>query len=113
MREIHWIRATLAELNVYQAAPTIANQDNLGAICWSNEVQGLRKVDHIGIRYFYVNDAVESKTVRVQYIASTENKADGPTKVLVIAYFEKFRSGLLCLRDVQPLPIEEACRDGV
>ena len=80
VREIHWIRATMAELNVYQAAPTIVHQDILGAICWTNEVQGLRKVKHIGIRYHNLRDAVDSKTVRVQYIASTENKADGLTK---------------------------------
>ena len=96
----------MAELNVYQAAPTIMHQDNLGEICWTNEVQGLREVKHIGIRYHYVRNAVDSKTVRVQYIASTENKADGLTKVLVIADFENFRSGLLWLRNVQPLSIE-------
>ena len=99
----------MAELNVYQAAPTIVQQDNLGAICWTNAVQGLRKVKHIGIRYHFVRNAVATKTKRVQYIAYTENKTDSLMKVLVIEDFEKFRSGLLCLRNVKPLPIEEAC----
>ena len=108
VREIHWIRATMAELNVYQAAPTV-HQDNLGATCWTNEVQGLHKVKHIGIFYQYVLNAVDSKTVQVHYIASTENTADGLTNVLVTANFYKIFSGLLCLRNVQLLPIEEAC----
>ena len=33
VREIHWIPATLGELNFYQATPTIVHQGNLGAIC--------------------------------------------------------------------------------
>ena len=56
VREIHRIRAKMAELNVYQAAPTIVHHDNLGAICWTNEVQELREAKNIGIRYHYVHD---------------------------------------------------------
>ena len=97
VREIHWLRATLAELDVYQSAPTTVHQDNLGTITWTNEVQGLRKVKHIGIRYHYVRDAVDSKSIQVQYIPSAENKADGLTKVLVMSAFENFRSSLMCV----------------
>lgn len=96
-REIHWIRATLAELSVDQKGPTIVHQDNLGAIYWTNEVQGLRKVKHIGIRYHYVRDAVEEKSVEVKYTPSNENKADGLTKVLVSSSFEAFKSVVGCI----------------
>ena len=108
VREIHWIRATLEELHVFQSEPTTVYQDNLGTISWTTEVQGLRKVKHIGIRYHYVRDAVDAKTICVEYTPSTENKADGLTKVLVTSAFDKFRRGLMCLK-VEPPPIEEAC----
>ena len=109
VREIHWVRATLVELNVFQSQPTVVHQDNLGTISWTNEEQGLRKVKHIGIRYHYVRDAVDSKAIEVEYIPSAENKAGGLTKVVVTSDFDKFRRGLMCLRRNQPLPVEEAC----
>ena len=66
VREIHWVRATLVELKVFQSQPTVVHQDNLGTISSTNEVQGLRKVKHIGIRYHYVRDAVDSKALEVE-----------------------------------------------
>ena len=107
--EIHWIRVTLDELGVSQSDPTVLHQDNLGAIIFTNELQGVRKVKHIGIRYHYVRDVVDSKALQVQYFASTDNKADGLTKVLVTDVFKKVRKGLMCLKGILPIPIEEAC----
>ena len=97
VREIHWIRAMLNEVDASQPKPTVVHQDNLGTISWTNEVQGLRKVKQIGIRYHYVRDAVDCKAVQVQYNASADNKADGLTKVLVTVAFKRFCEGLICL----------------
>lgn len=109
VREIHWIRTMLTELGVSQKGPTVVHQDNLGTISWTNEVQGLRKVKHIGIRYHYVRDAVDARAIEVEYVPSTENKADGLTKVLVTSPFKMFRRQLNCLPGPESLPIEEAC----
>lgn len=84
----------MAELEAIQTQPTVLHQDNLGAICWTTEVQGLRKVKHIGIRYHYVRDAVDERAVQVEYVASADNKADGLTKVLVTSNFESFKSAV-------------------
>lgn len=42
-----------------------SSQDNLGAISWTNTVQGLRRVKHVALRYHYVRSIVEEKIVRV------------------------------------------------
>ena len=97
VREIHWIRSTLSELNASQSAPTVLHQDNLGTISWTTEVQGLRRVKHIGIRYHYVRDAVDSKKIQIQYTTSSENKADGRTKVLVTTPFDNFCRSVMCI----------------
>ena len=94
VRELHWIRATVSELKAEQSNPTVVHQDNLGTISWTTEIQGLRKVKHIGIRYHYVRDAVDEKAIEVEYVPSSENKADGLTKVLVTSAFESFTSAM-------------------
>ena len=94
VRELHWIRATVSELKAEQSNPTVVHQDNLGTISWTTEIQVIRKVKHIGIRYHYVRDAVDEKAIEVEYVPSSENKADGLTKVLVTSAFDSFTSAM-------------------
>ena len=94
VREVHWIRATLSELEAEQSNLTVVHQDNLGAISWTTEIQGLRKVKHIGIRYHFLRDAVEEEAIEVTYISSAKNKADRLTKVLVTSVFQSFKSAM-------------------
>ena len=76
------MREVLAELGQEQANPTTVYQDNLGTISWTEEVQGLRNVNHIGIKYYYVREMVVNKAVTVIYTPSADNRADALTKVL-------------------------------
>lgn len=101
VREVSWIRTTLAELGVAQDNQTAVYQDNLGTISWTTEVQGLRKVKHIGIRHHYVCDAVDDRQIIVEYTPPNENKADGLTKVLVTSPFRLFRSVICCISQDQ------------
>ena len=82
MREVDWVRGMLEELGEPQESPTVIYQDNLGTISWTDNVQGLRKVKHIGVKYHYVRSKVDDKTVKVLYRSSAENKADSLTKIL-------------------------------
>ena len=54
VRNAVWMRGVLEDLGQPQKSPTVVNQDNLGAIAWTKEVQGLRNVKHMGIKYHYV-----------------------------------------------------------
>lgn len=65
VREDAWIRDTLVELGLKQVNPTFMHQDNLGAIFWTNDVPGLRKVEHIGLRYHVVREAVKPRVICV------------------------------------------------
>lgn len=91
VREIIWIGDVLHELGVPQMSPTTVLQDNLGTISWTEEMQGLRKVKHIGVKYHYVRDTVDSETVQVSHTPSSENRADSLTKVLVGEDYKKHR----------------------
>ena len=96
VREIVWVRAVLKDLDTLQSGPTVLYQDNLGAICWTSEIQGLRNVKHVGMRYHFVREEVEKKTVTVQYCESAKNHADSLTKVLIGADFLTHRTYLGC-----------------
>lgn len=89
VREVNWVRQVLKELGFDTEEPTCVYQDNLGTIRWTDEVQGLRKVKHVGIRYHSVKETVEHQSVQVLYTPSQENKADSLTKALVGSSFEK------------------------
>lgn len=94
VREVRWVRDILEEVHCLQSEPTTIFQDNLGAISWTDHVQGLRKVKHVGIKYHYVREAVQHKHVCVKYTASSENRADSLTKGLIGEVFENHRKGL-------------------
>lgn len=51
---IGWVRSLLSAVYKAQAPVTAIFQDNLGTISWTEDVQGLRKVKHVGIKYHYV-----------------------------------------------------------
>ena len=81
----------LQELGIKGNGPKTLNQDNLGAISWTSQVQILRNVKHVGIRYAFVNESIENGNIQVLYTPSEENLADSITKTLVGASFAKHR----------------------
>lgn len=94
IKELKWIRIVLIELQVIDGAPTTIMQDNLGTISWTEGVNGLRKVKHVGIKYNYVRDAVDTNVCKVEYTPSAENRSDSLTKVLIGDEFFKHRKWL-------------------
>ena len=94
VRQVIWIRGFLSEIGIKQVSATNIYQDNLGSIAWTKEVQGLRNVKHVGIRYHFVKEHIEKKDVQVSYTPSATNKADSFTKALVGTTFAQHRQVL-------------------
>ena len=67
--------------------PTTVYQDNQSTIAWAKE--GLRKVKHIELRYHFVQYAVAAKQILPTYLKSEENAADGLTKSIPPAKFDR------------------------
>ena len=95
--EVIWVRQILSEIGVHQL-PTPTFQDNLGAIAWIQEVQGLRKVKHVRLRYHFVEEAVNQEDVEVLYTLSLDNKADTLTKANGGSLFNAQRMALRVMR---------------
>lgn len=53
--EATWLGYLLSDLDVPVERPIKLLQDNLGEICWTEHVQGLRKVKHVGIKYHAIS----------------------------------------------------------
>lgn len=82
-RELVWTRSVLTDLGQGIDALTTVYEDNLGTIAWTKNVQGLRNVKHVGLKYHYVLESVVGQKVEVVYTPSIENRADGLTKALI------------------------------
>ena len=96
--EVTWVRQILSEIGVYVQLLTPTFQDNLGAIAWTQEVQGLRKVKHVRLRYHFVKEAVSRRDVEVLYTPSLDNKADTFTKATGGSLFNAQRIALKVLQ---------------
>lgn len=59
--------AKLGEMGETQSIPTVFHQDNLGTMSLSKNVQGIRNVKNIGVKYHFVRYIVENKVVKIVY----------------------------------------------
>ncbi len=66
-QEALWMREFLANLNVNVDEPVTIYEDNQSAICMSKNPQFHGRCKHIDIKYHFVRDLVEKKTITVRY----------------------------------------------
>lgn len=71
--------------------PTPVRQDNLCTIEWTEELQGIRNVKHVSLRYNFVKENVQRKDIEVFYTPFLENKADSMMKGLGGSRFTSHR----------------------
>lgn len=101
VREVYWVRSFFVEIGLTCAVPSTIYQDNLGAISWTRNVEGLRRVKHVGIKYNYVKEAVQEGSIVILYVTSESNQADVLTKANVGSTFAQQRDWLQ-VQEVEP-----------
>ena len=77
-----WIRKLLNDFDVASEVPTVIYEDNQGCIAMAKNPVNHERTKHIDIRYNFVRERVEDKTVVVKYLETTEMLADILTKGL-------------------------------
>ena len=87
-KEVRWIRELLRELGFNPTFPTKIEQDNTGAIAWSETE---KRAKHVEIRYHFVRDLVRDDIVSVNYCPSRYMVSDIMTKPMARAKFEEMR----------------------
>jgi len=89
-----WYINVLNELNI-NIKYAIINVDNNAAIynCQNQSINTRSK--HIDIKYHHIRDLIKKNKIKLKYIKSSENLADGFTKYLNNTMMDKFRNAIL------------------
>ena len=90
-QEALWMRQLLTDLNVNIDKPVTIYEDNQSAIAMSKNHQFHGRSKHIDIKYHFVRDQVEKKTVTVLYCPTNSMLADLFTKGIPKEQFKKLR----------------------
>ncbi|RYP16758.1 hypothetical protein DL765_004935 [Monosporascus sp. GIB2] len=88
------IRNFLTELKLMPKGPIPILEDNTSALKWVTKTQMTRRKRHIRLEYHYVRQEVQEGNISFQYVKSKDNPADGLTKPLDRADFERFVANL-------------------
>lgn len=90
-----WLRDVLQEILCLKKSLTAIYHGSLGAISWTEQVQGLSKVKFLALSCHYVRAIVETGTVKVFYTPSHKNHADSQTNVLGHSMHSIHRASLI------------------
>ncbi|GKA83999.1 retrovirus-related pol polyprotein from transposon TNT 1-94 [Tanacetum coccineum] len=81
VKEAIWLRGLLEELGVVLNT-VVVNCDNQGAIHLSRNHVFHERTKHINVRYHFIREVLEAKTVKVLKVGTEHNAADALTKVV-------------------------------
>ncbi|GJZ13145.1 retrotransposon protein, putative, ty1-copia subclass [Tanacetum coccineum] len=81
VKESIWLRGLLEELGVKLNIVAV-NYDNQGAIHLSRNHVFHERTKHINVRYHFIREVLEAKTVEVLKVSTEHNAADALTKVV-------------------------------
>ena len=94
-QEIIWLRTLLMELGFGQRQATVLLSDNQAAIAIASDDQHHARTKHIDIRHHFIREHVIKETLRMEWIAGSEQQADILTKPLGRLLFVKLRDRVL------------------
>jgi hypothetical protein len=79
-KEIKFVVQILESMGIVVEIPIIVRVDNVGAIFMSENASTSSRTRHVDIRYHFVREYVEEGFIRIIFVRSEENLADGFTK---------------------------------
>jgi hypothetical protein len=88
VREVVWLHKILTNLFDHEMDPTTIHCDNQTYVKISENPMFHDRSKHFEIKYHYIRDMVQRKTIHVQYLSTHEQIADIFTKPLSKTKFE-------------------------
>jgi hypothetical protein len=79
-QEVSWLRKFLANFGFSLSDATVIFEDNQGCIALAKNPIAHERTKHIDIRYHFVREQIEAKTIDVRYISTEDMLADLLTK---------------------------------
>jgi hypothetical protein len=94
-KEIKFIFQILESIGIKIKLPIIVKVDNVGAIFMAENVTATKLTRHVDARYHYVREFIEEGFIKIIFVKSDDNKADGFTKNLKTELYEKHSESYL------------------
>ena len=95
INEVIWLRGLLAELGLRSEKPSLIIGDNQGTIALSKNGVKSERTKHVDVKFHFITEEVNKKTVELKWVPSEKQQADIFTKALAKPLFEKFRGELM------------------
>lgn len=95
VREAIWLKSLANSIHLnLSGRPIIIYEDNNSCISIANNPANHKRSKHIDIKYHFSREQIEKKVIKLNYISTGEQLADGLTKPLPPIKFLKMRSGM-------------------
>jgi len=113
-REAVWMRRFLADIGAVPDLPTVIKVDNQSAIKLANNPEFHQRFKHIEVRFHLTRDLVEKKEITIEYVSTTQQKADILTKPMLKSKFATCRQlvGIEDVRFAKVMKIEDLGKCG-
>ena len=96
VKEAIWLKGFINDLGVMKPIVSVPiHIDNTSAMKLAKNPEMHQRIKHINIKYHFIREKVEDKTIVLKSISGKENVADLFTKALVRVTFEKHSSTLM------------------
>ena len=92
--EIMWVQSLLQELCVSSPPAAVLWCDNLGAKYLSSNPVFHARTKHIEVDYHFVRERVSKNLLKVDFVPTGDQVADGFTKALTVRQLENFKHNL-------------------
>ncbi|XP_020696174.1 uncharacterized protein LOC110109444 [Dendrobium catenatum] len=92
--EVIWLRRLLEEIDITQTGPTTIHCDNISAMALAKNPILHARTKHIEIDYQFIRHHLNSNSIRLTHISSTDQIADIFTKSFIPARFQELRRKL-------------------
>lgn len=79
-QEAVWLRSLNVDLKLKMTAPIVIYEDNQSAICIAKNPQSHGRSKHIDIKFHYIREQVQQKTIELKYCKTEDMVADLLTK---------------------------------
>ena len=94
-KEIKFVLNVLTDLGYKVNLPVIVHVDIVGAIFMSENPSATGRTRHIDTRYHFVREMVEDGTIKIIFVRSELNQADGFTKNLSTDLYERHKANYI------------------
>ena len=95
LKELLWTKQIIEELGIKIRTPILVHEDNQTCIKIAENPMSQKRTRHMDIRYHFIRDFVQDKTIKLVYCQTDFQQADILTKPLARPAFERLRGHIM------------------